>query len=245
MLTMVNIALCDGNANDLGALRRSVNEYIGSRGFCGEALCFSEPGEVLRYSENHESVAVYILEVPMPETDSIELGKKLRERNKFSPIIYISRSREYALDAFAVHAFSYLIKPFTREKLFEDLDGCIKRNGLAPQKIPVKTADGIIILDLSEIVAVEYYAHRLTYHLTNGKIESVYRNHPFDVQAEELMKTGAFLKVSASYLVNLRNIRGIKAGEFVMCNGTQYKITRKYTAAKQQYINKDKNYKNY
>ena len=51
------------------------------------------------------------------------------------------------------------------------------------------------------------------------------------------MQTGAFLKVSASYLVNYKNIQGVKSDEFIMRDGTQYKITRKYIAARQQYIN--------
>lgn len=50
------------------------------------------------------------------------------------------------------------------------------------------------------------------------------------------MQTGEFLKVSASFPVNYRNIQGIKADEFIMRDGSQYRITRKYIAARQQYI---------
>lgn len=233
-----NIVLCDDNADDLETLCRTVDEYIDSRGFCVEKVCFSAPEEVLRYSESRveSGSAVYLFDVIMPETDGIALGKKIRERDKSSAVIYISASEEYALDAYAVHAFSYLVKPFSRERLFEELDGCFDHLGTAPPKLSVKTASGMVALDLSEIVAVEYYSHRLTYHLVNGAVEGVYRKEAFDVQSMELMRTGLFLKVSASYLVNYRNIRGIKADEFIMCNGTHYRITRKYLAARQQYI---------
>lgn len=239
-LTKVYLVLCDDNAADLETLRKSASDYISSRGFFGETICFSSPEEVLRFSENsaESSAIVYLLDVIMPETDGIGLGKKLRERGKSSAVIYISSSREYALDAFSVHAFSYLIKPFSREKLFEELDGCLGRIQTAPQKLSIKTAAGTAVLDLTEMIAVEYLGHRLIFHLANGKrIESVYRKQPFDVQAEELLETGAFLKISASYLVNYRNIRGIKADEFVMRDGSRYKITRKYINARQQYIN--------
>lgn len=243
-MTKLNLVLCDDDSGDLELLRKSADEYINSRGFCGETFCFSASEEVLRFSENigDGNVTVYILDVIMPETDGIELGKRIRERDKNSAVIYISTSREYSLDAFSVRAFSYLIKPYDREKLFSELDECLSRldpvNIAALKKLSIKTANGITVLELSEIIAVEYLGHRLIFHLAKGrKVESVYRRQPFDVQAEELMQTGAFLKVSASYLVNYRNIQGIKADEFVMCDGSQYKITRKYAAARQQYIN--------
>lgn len=239
-LTKINLVLCDDNAADLESLREFANDYINQRGFYGETVCFSAPEDVLRFSKNNGegNVTVYLLDVIMPETDGIELGRKIRERDKSSAVIYISSSREYSLDAFSVRAFSYLIKPFSQEKLFSELDECLSRVKTAPQKLSIKTVDSTVLLALSEIIAVEYLDHRLTFHLANGgKIESAYRRQPFDIQAEELMQTGVFLKVSASYLVNYRNIQGVKADEFIMCDGSQYKITRKYADARRQYIN--------
>lgn len=232
----INFVLCDDDDNDLKTLRLSVENYIKQRGMSGEALCFSNPEDVLRYSENEES-SIYLLDVIMPGTDGIKLAKRLRGYNNNSVVIYISSSREFALDAFSVHAFSYLIKPFDDDQLFAELDESISKFGLTPRRLSVKTADGTILIELSDVVAVEYLAHRLLFHLINGEtIERAYRRDSFDVQAEEIMRTGDFLKVSASYLVNSRNIQGVLADEFIMCNGMRYKITRKYASARQMYI---------
>ena len=136
-----------------------------------------------------------------------------------------------------MRAFSYLIKPFSCEKMFSELDECLERIESAPQKLSIKTADSTLTIAISDVIAVEYLNHRLIFHLANGrKIESAYRRQPFDIQAEELMQTGAFLKVSTSYLVNYRNIQGVKADEFIMRDGSRYKITRKYADTRRQYI---------
>lgn len=241
-LTKVNFVLCDDNSADLEMLRESANEYINRRDFCGETVCFSDPEDVLRYSEkkSENDAAVYLLDVIMPEIDGIDLGRKIRERDKSSAVIYISSSREYSLDAFSVRAFSYLIKPYSQEKLFSELDECLSRIETAPQKLSIRTADSTVLLAMSDIIAVEYLDHRLIFHLARGqKVESAYRRQPFDVQAEELMQTGMFLKVSASYLVNYRNIQGVKSNEFIMRDGSQYKITRRYLAARQRYIDSE------
>lgn len=238
-LSKVRLVLCDDNNADLSALRKSADEYIKQRGFDGETVCFSDPEEVLRYSENGgESVAaVYMLDVIMPGLDGINLGRKIRERDKNSAVIYISSSREYAPDAFSVRAFSYLIKPYSKEKLFSELDECLSRIEAVPQKLSVKTADSTIMLAMSDIFAVEYFDHRLIFHLSDGgKIESSHRRQPFDVQAEKIIQTGAFLKVSASCLVNYHNIQEAKADGFIMRDGSKYKITRKYADARKKYI---------
>lgn len=238
-MAKIQLVMCDDNNSDLETLRTAADEYIRQRGICGETFCFSSSEEVLRFSENNSAsgTTVYLLDVVMPEVDGIDIGRIIRERDKSSTVIYISCSREYTLDAFSVRAFSYLIKPFSREKLFSELDECLNRIETEPQKFTIKTADGVVVLTLSEIVAVEYLNHRLIYHLTNGKkLEGIYRKFPFDNQAEEFMQTGIFLKISASYLVNYKNIQGVRADEFIMCDGSQYKITRKYIAARQQYI---------
>ncbi|MDE6732720.1 MAG: LytTR family DNA-binding domain-containing protein [Oscillospiraceae bacterium] len=230
--------LCDDNADDLESLRESVEDYIASRGISGETLCFSSPEELLKFSEQKlDGKEVYLLDVVMPEVDGIDLGRKLRERGANSAVIYTSTSKEYALDAFEVHAFSYLIKPFSSEKLFAELDGCLGQITPPSQTISVKTVGGIVGVDAAEIIAVEYYAHRLTFHFKNGKtLDTVYKKQPFNVQAEELIKTGYFVRVSASYLVNIKKIRGLKTDEFIMCDGSRYKITRKFSAARRQYI---------
>lgn len=230
--------LCDDNVDDLEALRASVEDYIASRGISAETLCFSSPEDLLNFSEQElDGKEVYLLDVVMPEVDGINLGKKLRERGANSAVIYISTSKEYALDAFEVHAFSYLIKPFSSDKLFSELDGCLGQTTPPFQTISVKTAGGIIGVDAAEIIAVEYYDHRLTFHMKNGKkLDTVYQKQPFYVQADELIKTGSFVRVSASYLVNFKNIGGLKTDEFIMCDGSRYKITRKYIAARRQYI---------
>lgn len=243
-MTKINLVLCDDNSADLETLRASADDYIKQRGLYGETICFSDPEEVLRYSEDsgEDGVTVYILDIIMPETDGIELGKKIRRHDKSAAVIYISSSREYGPEAFSVRAFSYLIKPFSREKLFSELDECLSHIETEPQKLSIKTADGTVLLAMPDIIAVEYLNHRLIFHLSKGKkIESANRRQPFDVLAEEIMQTGAFLKVSASYLVNYRNIREIRADEFIMRDGSQYKITRKYADARKKYIDYELN----
>lgn len=235
----IRLVLCDDDAADLKELRGRAAEYINSRGLYGEAVCFSSSAEVLHYADKAPSdcVTVYILDIIMPDLDGIDLGKKIRETDKNSAVIYISNSKEYSLDAFSVRAFSYLVKPFSQEKLFAELDECLDRFQAVPQKLMIKTTDWTVSVPIEEIIAVEYLDHRLIYQLANGeKLKGAYYKQSFDVQAQKLYQTGVFLKISASYLINSQNVSGVRANEFIMRDGSQYKITRKYADSKKRYM---------
>ena len=105
------------------------------------------------------------------------------------------------------------------------------------RRLAVKTADGTVNLSMRDITAVEYYDHRLIYHLYgNRKFEGLYQKQPFEKQAETCLKSGVFVKISASYFVNMENIKRVTSGGFIMTDGTEYKITRKYSEAKKIYI---------
>lgn len=90
---------------------------------------------------------------------------------------------------------------------------------------------------LSRINAVEYLDHRLIYNMTDGKkIVSVYQKAAFDVQTQELMHFGVFVKSADGYIVNMENIRAVTARGFKMNNGTEFSVTRKYATAKDMFL---------
>lgn len=236
---MIDICICGGSAKETYELRSFIECFAAEHSeFAPRLREFYSPLELLRYTEINGGFDIYFLDVIMPEMSGIKFAERIRERGEKSEIVFLADSREYALDAFSVRAFSYLIKPVSRERLLSELNECLNRIEATRPKPLIKTSRGIVTLPLSEIIAVEYFDHRLIYHLINGeKIESMYHKQPFDVQTEKLAQTGAFLKISASYLINSQNVREIKSNEFIMRDGSRYKITRSYAGAKQKYIN--------
>lgn len=237
----MKISICDDEEKQLALIGSYAAEYLNSRNSDAKIEKFTNPADLLKHERSNGGSEIYLLDIVMDGMSGLELGQRIREYNGKAVIIYLTTAKEFSLDAFSVNAFSYLVKPFEKEKLFWELDKCFKYH-IPPQKeetvITVKTPDGVIPVALSKINAVEYFDRRLIYALTDGNtIEGICQRAPFDIQAEELLQSGAFVKTSNCYLVNEDNIMTVTSHGFKMKNGAEYPVTRKYADVKIKFLN--------
>ena len=237
----MKISICDDEADQLALIGEYVSQYIEEEKLDIEAVKFTSPSELLEYEKENGGSEVYILDIVMDGMSGIELGQRIRGYNKRSIIMYLTTAKEYSLDAFSVHAFSYLVKPVDKERLFDELDKCFTYC-IPPKEedsmITVRTAEGIIPLEVSKINAVEYIDHRLVFHMDGSdNIECLTSRETFDSQAEEVIACDWFIKSADCYLVNMKNILSVTTRGFKMKNGAEFPVTRKYADAKIKFMN--------
>ena len=85
-----------------------------------EAVGFTRPREALEWLKtNHADLA--LLDIDMPEMNGLMLAAEIRKMRPATAVIFLTGFSEYALDAFAIHASGYLMKPVDREKLAEEV----------------------------------------------------------------------------------------------------------------------------
>lgn len=80
---------------------------------------FSEAAEgvqALGMIRRHKPVAVF-LDVRMPLTDGLEVARLLRAEGNETPLVFTTAYGDFALRAFDVYAFAYLLKPIDGERL--------------------------------------------------------------------------------------------------------------------------------
>lgn len=96
------------------------------------ALECAQPGSEIRsFTRVHEALAALteqgfrpdaaFLDVEMPGLSGIELAKRIRELSPATKIIFVTGHSQYAVDAYALHARGYLMKPVTAERIEEEL----------------------------------------------------------------------------------------------------------------------------
>jgi DNA-binding LytR/AlgR family response regulator len=143
------------------------------------------------------------LDVELPGLTGLELAPLAR-----ASVVFVTAHERYAVDAFAVEAFDYLLKPvdpdrLTRvlERLRETLPG-----ELAPlAKVAVVAPGGTELLDFDQVYYVQAdgdYSRVHTYDRSYLSTSSL---------GELVQKLGpGFARVHRSYVVNLAKVSGIR-----------------------------------
>lgn len=84
---------------------------------------------------------ILLLDVYLPDGNGIKCGRILRDKGFAGVIIYKSSTSDNCLDAFAVDAMQYLIKPVSEEKLFRILDEAIKKATVEYSGVSIQTKE--------------------------------------------------------------------------------------------------------
>ena len=96
-----------------------------------EAECtwFTCGDDFLRTATEPGLYAVVFLDICMAGTNGIETARRLRQADPEVLIVFVTSSPEYVWDAFPVHPFDYLLKPYQEEK-FEHLAAELRSRNL-------------------------------------------------------------------------------------------------------------------
>lgn len=60
---------------------------------------------------------ILFVDIEITNISGIELSGKIRENNKKIFICFVAKLSKYAVDSYAVHAFDYILKPITQERI--------------------------------------------------------------------------------------------------------------------------------
>lgn len=85
-----------------------------------EVLCFTDPDESLAAVESQRINAAF-LDIEIGVITGLGLAEKLKQRQPDLHIIFVTGHREYAVQAFQIHATGYLLKPVSPEALNREL----------------------------------------------------------------------------------------------------------------------------
>lgn len=217
----MKIALCDDDLHYRTLLFDLMNEYVSS--MPDKEIHFSiydSAEELLNAVEKTGNFDLYILDIIMNGMNGINLGLKLRNLEKNGKIIYLTNSVEFALDAFKVRAYHYILKPIKKDDFFsvlnETTDIIASHN---TQSFPLKTKDGTVKLKYDSILYAELCRRIITYHLVNGKeIDSITIRTPFSEAVRDLMQDDRFVLCGTSLLVNLHHITSIENDMMIFKN---------------------------
>lgn len=233
---MIEIALCDDNAEDIEMLKSFAERFVSEHAELPLRLtAFTSSEELLEHIENVGGFDLYILDVLMPKISGIRLAEEIRGRGGHAEIVFLTVSRDYAVDAFSVYACGYLLKPLRREEFDETVSRAVQR--LAREKndvLAVKTKDGFMRIPLHKIVMIESFNHTREITMTdNSTLET---SATLSELFERLREHNSFFMPHRAYIANLDNSVGIVRYELLMLGSRRIPIPKNQFAAVQELV---------
>ena len=224
---MLSIAIIDSNRQELNktaelikeAMKKNVGNEFRIDLYWNSFDFFDAAGKGKFYD-------IYLLETKMTGGFSgIDIAQFLRKRGVARPIIFITSSKDYALDAFGVDAMQYFLKPVTLESMTSILHkAAIVLRCERRRQIVFKAVDGYYHVFIRDIL----------YTSTDGKYQMVKikdgRELRVRMTATEMGETlnvyNGFVRCGSSYTLNLYYVDHYDSKTAVMLDGTVFSIPR-------------------
>ena len=218
----MNIAIIEDSGQELSLLERCLQSYLSSRQVYRVIDTYTS-GEAFLENWPSKSYDLVFLDILMEGISGIEVARKIRETDSECLLIFISSSKEYALQGFEVRAFDYLLKPLSEERFQKTMDLCQNELAKHIRYIEVKESRTLVKIPLNEIIYTDYYNHYIQIHTAARLIRSYQQ---FDVFSPLLLCYPQFLCCYRNCIVNMDHVDAVDKHDFVMENGERVPITR-------------------
>lgn len=223
---MLTCCICDDDAKDLAEIAALAEDFSKAHPEFPLALkTFSSPYDLMERMEAKGGFDLYLLDILMPQMAGIELARRIRTRQEPSEIVFLTTSREYALEAFDVAACGYLVKPVDPEKFEAAMLRAVQ--GLArPENssLLLKTREGLRRLPFRELVVVESFNHDRVCTLAGGA-----RYVTSDTLTSLMERLGGdprFFSPHRAYIINLEHITALNPGSVLLSNGQRVPVAQ-------------------
>ncbi len=233
---MFRIALCDDEAAELDKLEHMLWFWSRQHMECEFSVeRFLDADEMLRQIlEEEYSPDLLLLDIYLQGRQGMEAARELRKMGKRCGILFITSSKEHALEAFGVDAVQYLLKPVSEHMLFPVLDRFIEDMKTKKRYILLKD-HGMKRVELHDIVCCEAQRKSQCISLADGT--ELLLNMTLTKVYEMISACREFVKVGISYIVNLEHIDNLNVREVQMDNGKTIYLPRgAYRGLREQYF---------
>lgn len=234
---MLTCCICDDDDKDLAEITARTEDFVKAHPEYPLAVqTFASAFELLEHLEAKGGFDLYLLDILMPKIAGLELARRIRKRQEPSELVFLTVSREYALEAFDVAACGYLVKPLEQEKFEEMMLRAVQRlTRPENSSLLLKTRDGFRKLSFRELVVVESFNHDRVCTLADGS--RYVTSNTLTSLMERLSGDPRFFSPHRAYIVNLEHITALNADSVLLSNGQQVPVAQaSLPALKRAYV---------
>lgn len=231
---MYSIAICDNDRFDLSILLQNVESWFNQHKETDWKITpFLQVDELINMIDKGKHFDFYLLDIMMPNTNGVELGRLIRKKDYDTPIIYITSYPDFALEAYGIHALRYITKPINIKELYSALDlAYIILCNQSANTILIKENGSITSVIIDDIMYVENSVRNTIYTLNNNKqIINVRRTGYFEQALGPLLEIPYFIQTHKSFFINLKYVNSLHSNIVIMDDNKKIPISRKHLSS--------------
>ena len=218
----MNIAVVDDNNLDREKLARAVEKWFGENNRNFRIETFESGEEILENSP--EEFHIVFMDIIMNTINGIETAARIRSINSKVLIVFATSSKEFAFEAFPLHPFDYILKPFDPDRINYVLREAVNFLETPEPFINVKIFRSNYKIFLKNISAVLSRNHNVEIITRDG--ESLICVTTFKEIQEILLKEQRFIECNRGVIINMDQVKSLGKNKesFIMKDETQYAI---------------------
>jgi len=158
---------------------------------------------------------VIFLDVDMPGQNGIEVARELIDIFPDIYIVFITAYPDYALEAFELYSFDYILKPIDEERVVKTINRIGERSkgqeaelaGLLkaftkPNRLSIKKGHEFIFIDIEDVIFIEKNNKKTIIHTVKGHHDTYETLNDI----EKRLQGKTFFRSHKSYLINLKMV---------------------------------------
>jgi len=225
------IGICEDDTFFIDTLKAAIQNYGQLKSLSIQITTYLS-GDALLADYHTRHFNLLILDVEMPGPNGIEVAAQIRHFDEDVVIIYSTIHENFSLQAFDVEAMSYLVKPFTNEKLFTKLNLAFKSIAIKTAfkdfkntYISVKSKQQTNNLSYDEILYISKRRNSLTIHTTTKEYLIYMSIRDFRNQLDSLV----FVKINPGQIINWSKVTYFD-GNLIYIKDVELTVSRQYAS---------------
>ncbi len=228
---MIRIGICEDEPVFLERLKKMVSAILDKYPMAYSIEAFTDGTPLLARG----AFDILLLDIEMQPCNGIALARKLRERHEEGRIIFITAYEQYAVEAYDVQPFHYLLKPVEERRLEEVLAKAydsLKKE--AEQAIAVRQGGAVRRIPFRDVLYLEVLDRKVYLHTGKevisfyGKLGDLEHNllnissPPISIHCRTY-----FFRCHRSYVVNLCHVLSYDKRDVRLDNGESIPLSKR------------------
>lgn len=212
----MKIAICDDEQVICQEIRAMLDEFFLNNNMTCEVDEFPTGESFVKVNGDYDLV---FMDYQLTDGNGIDFAKQVRAENAKIFIIFSTSYQEHVFESFTLNTFRYLVKPISKESVFDALSAFVKLYQ-TDRKIMINSLDKDYFVDADEVVYIEADKKYTTVRTTSGYHKSYRGISKYEAE----INNPHFFRTHRSYIVNMKYISVVERKLISLTNGEKILI---------------------